>query len=122
MTGRPAGGFAAHVAELLEPLGSVVLRRMFGGHGVFKDGCMFALIADDVLYFRTDEGNRPAYEAAGLEPFTYQMRGRMAAMPYHRAPDEGFDDPEVMLDWARDAWAAARRQHRPRAGKGRKGS
>lgn len=122
MTGRPPDGFAAHVAELLEPLGGVHIRRMFGGHGVFKDGCMFALIADDVLYLRTDDGNRAAHEAAGLDPFVYEMRGRVAAMPYHRAPDEGFDDPEVMLDWAREAWAAARRQRRPDRGRRKPGS
>jgi DNA transformation protein len=112
MSARPVSGFAAHVAELLEPLGGVVIRRMFGGYGVFKDGCMFGLIADDVLYFRTDDGNRPAYEASGLEPFVYEMRGRATAMPYNRAPDEGFDDPDLLCAWAAEAHAAALRQKR----------
>lgn len=113
MSARPPSAFAAHVQELLEPFGGVSVRRMFGGYGVFRDGCMFALIADEVLYFRTDDHNRGAYESAGLEPFVYDKRGRATVMPYHRAPEEGFDDPDLMLDWARDAWAAARRQQRP---------
>jgi len=54
---------------------------------------MFALIAYETLYFKVDDGNRSAYEAAGLEPFTYTDKGKPIRMPYHEAPSEGFDDP-----------------------------
>ncbi|WP_203301031.1 TfoX/Sxy family protein [Marinobacter sediminum] len=27
---------------------------MFGGYGIYYDGLMFALVADDVLYFKAD--------------------------------------------------------------------
>ena len=37
---------------------------------------IFALILRDTLYFKVDDGNRPAYEAEGLAPFTYEARGR----------------------------------------------
>jgi TfoX/Sxy family transcriptional regulator of competence genes len=30
-------------------------------------------------------------------------------MSYHEAPSEGFDDPEILCDWAREAYAAALR-------------
>ena len=51
--------FAVHATDLLGTLGRVVVRRMFGVHGVYCDGVMFALIADDVLYLKADERNRP---------------------------------------------------------------
>ena len=121
MSGRRSSPFAEHVAELLEPLGGIQLRRMFGGYGIFKDGVMFALIADDTLYFRTDAASRSAFEARDLEPFVYDKAGRATSMPYHRAPDEGFDDPDVMRDWARDAFAAAVRGRRPKKAGGRTG-
>ena len=101
--------FVSYVVESLRPLGPVSARRMFGGHGIYLDGLMFALIAADQLYLKVDDGNRAAYEAAGLPPFTYSGKGRPIRMSYHEAPSEGFDDPEVLCDWARDAYAAALR-------------
>ena len=106
--------FVSYVVESLQPLGPVVARRMFGGHGIYLDGVMFALIAYDQLYLKVDGGNRAAYEAAGLQPFTYSGKGKPIEMSYREAPSEGFDDPEVLCAWARDALAAARRAHRPK--------
>ncbi|MGH6904449.1 MAG: TfoX/Sxy family protein [Geminicoccaceae bacterium] len=101
--------FVAFVLEGLQPLGGVSARRMFGGHGIYKDGVMFALIAGDQLYLKVDDGNRPAFEAQGLQPFTYAGKGRPIRMSYHEAPSEGLDDPEILCEWARAAYAAALR-------------
>lgn len=105
--------FVNFVVESLQPLGPVVARRMFGGHGIFLDGLMFALIASDQLYLKVDDQNRGAYEAAGLQPFTYSGKGRPIQMSYYEAPSEGFDDPEILCDWAREAYAAALRAKKP---------
>ena len=101
--------FVEFVLECLQPLRGVGARRMFGGFGIYKDGVMFALVAYDQLYFKVDDGNRAAYEAQRLEPFTYAGKGRTITMSYREAPGEAFDDPEVLRDWARQAHAAARR-------------
>jgi len=101
--------FVSYVVESLRALGRVGARRMFGGHGIFMDGVMFGLIADDQLYLKVDAGNRAAYEAEGLQPFTYSGKGRPIEMSYRLAPSEGFDDPEILCDWAREAYAAALR-------------
>ena len=85
--------FLGFVIESLRPLGPVGARRMFGGHGIFLDGLMFGLIADGQLYLKVDDGNRAAYEAEGLQPFTYTgSRGRMIELSYREAPSEGFDE------------------------------
>jgi DNA transformation protein len=101
--------FVDFVLESLRPLGGVSARRMFGGHGIYRDGVMFALVADDQLYLKVDDGNRAAYDAQGLQPFTYTGKGRPIRMSYYEAPSEGFDDPEILGDWAREAYAAALR-------------
>ena len=101
--------FVEFVLEGLQPLGGVSARRMFGGFGIYKDGVMFALIADDQLYFKIDDGNRAAYEDAGLPHFTYTDKGRPIRMSYRAAPSEGFDDPDILCAWAREAYAAALR-------------
>ena len=38
--------FATHVVDLLDAFGPCEARRMFGGFGIFREGLMFALIAD----------------------------------------------------------------------------
>jgi DNA transformation protein and related proteins len=101
--------FVGFVVESLRPLGPVSARRMFGGHGIFMDGLMFGLIADGQLYLKVDEGNRAAYEAEGLPPFAYAGKGRRVEMSYREAPSAGFDDPEILCQWAREAYAAALR-------------
>ena len=70
---------------------------------------MFALIAYDQLHFKVDDGNRQAYEDAGLPYFTYTEKGKPIRMSYREAPSEGFDDPEILCALARNAYAAALR-------------
>jgi DNA transformation protein len=101
--------FVEFVLESLQPLRGVSARRMFGGYGIYKDGLMFALVADDQLYLKADDSNRPAFEAQGLRPFTYAGKGRPIQMSYCEAPSEGFDDPEILCAWAGEAYAAALR-------------
>jgi DNA transformation protein len=106
--------FVEFVLETLQPIGGVSARRMFGGWGIYKDGVMFALIAYDQLYFKVDDGNRAAYEDAGLPYFTYADKGKPIRMPYREAPSDGFDDPDTLCAWARDAYAAALRTKKPK--------
>jgi DNA transformation protein len=101
--------FAAFAVELLGAAGRVAARRMFGGYGLYCDGVMFALIADDVLYLKADDVNRPALARAGSAPFTYEAKGRRTIMAYWRAPDEAMETRELMTPWARGALAAALR-------------
>src|SRR5207247_7936195 len=66
--------FAAHVLELLEPLGSVTTRRMFSGTGFHHGGAMFAMIIRDELYFKVGERNRADFAGAGQQPFSYATK------------------------------------------------
>lgn len=106
---RPASDFVANVLDLLAPWGGVSARRMFGGYALCRRGLTFAIVADDVLYLKVDDRNRPDFEAAGMEPFTYEGRNRSVALPYWEAPSELFDDPDAMIAWARRALDAAPR-------------
>jgi DNA transformation protein len=106
---RSTSDFAAYAVELLGTVGRVAARRMFGGYGLYCDGVMFALIADDVLYLKADDASRPEFERAGSEPFVYEARGRRTTMAYWRAPDEAMESRELAAPWARTALAAALR-------------
>ena len=93
--------FRDHLLDFLAPLDAVA-RGMFGGLGLFRDGLMFGLVTDDRLYFRTDDENRPDYDAAGFGPFVFTARsGRSATMPYHEVPDDVLEDAEDLVEWGR---------------------
>jgi len=101
--------FIDYVMELLGPFGTVAARRMFGGQGVYLDGLMFAIVSEDTLYLRADEMNRIEFEQAGCEIFGYARKGKRATLGFFRAPEDAMESPELMLPWARTAYAAALR-------------
>jgi len=110
-------GFVDMLNDVLAPLGRVSIRRMFGGHGIYCDGAMFGLLADEVVYLKTDVASQPAFEAEGCEPFTFDGRGRRVVTSYRRMPDRLLDDPDEMVAWARTALGAARRSAASRSRK-----
>jgi DNA transformation protein len=99
-----------HLLELMKPFGTVTARSMFGGWGLYREGVFFAIVADDVLYLKTDDETRAAFEAQHLEPFVFKTKdGTGTAMSYRRAPDEALESAEEMARWARLGWQAALR-------------
>lgn len=109
--------FADYVVEQMALMGPVQARRMFGGFGLYLDGLMFALIVDDQLYLKVDEQTLADYARRDLKPFTYTAKGRTVALRYHEAPPEAFDEPDTMAEWARRAFACARRAGAKAAGR-----
>jgi DNA transformation protein len=102
--------FIEFLKDQLRGLGHVTSRRMFSGAGIYCDGIIFALLLRDTLYFKVDDGNRAAYEAEGLKPFSYEARGRTVEIgAYWRVPERLLDDPDAMVEWARAALAAGQR-------------
>jgi DNA transformation protein len=102
--------FAEFLREQLAPLGHVTLRRMFGKTGVFCDGVMFGMVADNTLYLRVDEENRETFkEAAASPPLNYEKGGGTIDLSFWRVPERLFDEPEEFVAWARAALAAAHR-------------
>ncbi len=104
--------FVTHVLDLLEPLGPVSARRMFGGYGIYLDRLMFALVASDTLYLKVDDESRGEFEAAGLEPFRYAKKGKTYQMSYHAAPEDALEYAEWLREWERKAVDAAMRAAR----------
>lgn len=98
------------VAELLEPVGHIRIRNMFGGAGVYSGELMFGLIVAENLFLKVDELNRADYEAEEKGPFVYQTgSGKSTAMSYHEVPERLFDEPDELIIWARKALDAAMR-------------
>jgi DNA transformation protein and related proteins len=105
---------ASWLMDQFAPLGPVRTRAMFGGRGVWVDDTMVALVAQGRGYLKTDEQSRPAFEAAGSEPFRYLRRdGAVITMSYWSIPEDAED--EARFDrWAEAAFSAATRARKRR--------
>ena len=101
--------FTAYVVELMQSIGPVRAKRMFGGHGIFLDDLMFGLIADNVLYLKTDDVTESEFKARDLEAFTYNKKDKILTMSYFQAPEEALEDSDEMNIWANKAYGAALR-------------
>jgi DNA transformation protein len=99
--------FATRVLMRLQEVAPVTSRAMFGGHGFYLDGAMFALGAYGTLYFKVDDHNRADYLTAGCGPFVYHGRGVPIEMSYYELPGEVWDDLEALDAWLHAAHAAA---------------
>ena len=96
-----AGEAAATLVQSLQPLGDVSSKKMFGGHGIFAGGKMFALIdSSGGVFFKADDANRAQFEAAGSE-----QHGRM---PYFAVPGAVLADEAELHKWALMSMAIAR--------------
>jgi DNA transformation protein len=97
------------IRELFSSFGTVSVRRMFGGHGVFADGLMFGLESGGELYLKADDLTVPKLVAEKSEPFVYNAKGREISLSYWRLPERLYDEPDDFAVFARDAFTAARR-------------
>jgi DNA transformation protein len=101
------------LVDLFAPFARVTTRRMFSGHAVYRDGVVFALALRDGLYLKADAETVPLFRAAGLAPFSYEVKGREKIVTsYWRMPDACLDDEEELRRWAAIAWQAAVRAPR----------
>ncbi|SDR51524.1 DNA transformation protein [Rhizobiales bacterium GAS191] len=108
------------IADIFAAFGSVRLKRMFGGHGVYADDLCFALEISGEIFLKADAETQDLFAAAGSQPFTYERAGKTASLGYWRLPDDAFDDDDELKRWSNLALAAARRaasRKAPRAAK-----
>jgi len=101
--------FVEYLKEVFEQFGHIRARKMFGGYGIYHDGVMFGLVADDTLYLKADENTAEYFESRGLGQFEYNKGGKTVKMSYYLAPEEIMDNPEDAALWAKRAYEVAYR-------------
>ena len=110
----------AHIVDLLQLIGPVESKSMFGGFGMFLEGLMFGLVAGNELYLKVDTQNLQDYEDLGLQAFSFEKNDRQFKMSYYQAPEEAMEDAELLSDWASNAYCAAMRAAANKGGKRKK--
>lgn len=100
--------FLEFVEDQLGQVVTVRSRRMFGGVGIYGDEVFFAVIADDTVYFKVDDSNRPDFEALGMGPFL-PFGDEARPMQYYRVPGDLLEDADALAPWVRKAMAVGQR-------------
>lgn len=93
-----------YILELLEPLNAISSGRFFGGQGVSCNSVQFAMIMGNALFFVVDASTRDKYIDMGAECFWYTKKtGKVNVKKYHEVPGELLDDPETLIEWAKES-------------------
>ena len=98
--------FRTYLLEQLGQVRPVSSRPMFGGLCFFAEGRAFALVAEETLYFKVDDSNRPDFVAAGMGPFL-PFGDPAKPMQYYQLPEEVLEDPDQLSAWMTKAIAVA---------------
>lgn len=94
--------------QLSRGLAGISTRGMFGGVGIYAGDLFFALIAEDTLYLKVDDSNRPDFESRKLGPFRpFGSEGEV--MQYYEVPAEVLESGDELAEWAGKALEVARR-------------
>jgi DNA transformation protein len=95
--------FKEFVLDQLRALPDVRARAMFGAHGLYQGESFFAILDEGRLFFKTDAPSQAEYAARGMEPFTYESKGRLMTMSYHEVPPDVLENAVELVVWARRA-------------------
>ena len=100
------------IIDRLSPLGEVTSRPLFGGHGLYWRGTIFALVFGGKLYLKVDEDSKGQYLARGVGPF--RPNDRQTLKSYYEVPPDVLADPETLASWAGQAIRAGQDTKGPR--------
>jgi DNA transformation protein and related proteins len=93
--------------EVFSDFGSISSRKMFGGYGIYHDGIMIGLVADDTLYLKADDSTKQEFIDKDLTPFEYDKGKKKIQMSYYLAPEEIYEDPDEAVYWGKIAYQSA---------------
>ncbi|MDP9069004.1 MAG: TfoX/Sxy family protein [Actinomycetota bacterium] len=93
------------VEYLLDQLNdpAITARAMFGGHGIYRDGRMFALVYNDTIYMKI-----PEEEAATTDRPPFRPRPNQTFPSFREISADEIEDTGVLAALAQKAQQAAR--------------
>ena len=101
----------------LVSLGHPTRRAMFGGHGLYIDGVIFALIVGHDVYLKVSDANQQDFEKINSEPFVYEGKVKPVAMSYWLLPAVIRDKPKEWLVWVEKAWNISKQNQKTKSAK-----
>ena len=93
--------FRGFVLDQLDSIEELVCKPMFGGFGIYCGETIFAIIANDRLYFKIDTRSRALFEERGMGPLRPNQKQTLKS--YYEVPPDVLEDSAELERWARRA-------------------
>lgn len=101
--------YLTYVLDMLQPHGNIISKGLFGGHGIYYNGIIFAVIVENQLYFKVDDQTRPDFEEYGSKPFVYVGKTKSVTMPYMTLPESILENRDELPLWIEKAYQVSLR-------------
>jgi len=90
--------YVAYVIDKLASVAPVKTRKMFNGLGVYRNQQLFAILANNNIYFKTDAKSQKRYESFGAKPFQPCGEDGIPSH-YYQLPDLVLNDDKKLAQW-----------------------
>jgi DNA transformation protein len=99
--------FKDFVLDQLQELENIDARRMFGGHGLYRDETFFGIVHKGKLFFKIDESTVGEYRKRKMKPF--RPNAKQTLKSYYQVPVDVIEDADELLEWTAKAIDCQRR-------------
>ena len=93
--------FKVFMMDQLSGVEELIIKKMFGGCGLYGNGFFFGILDDDRVYFKTNEVTRKKYQKMKMKAF--QVSEKQILKNYFEVPTDVIEDSEKMKAWALEA-------------------
>lgn len=107
--------FVSFLLDQLAPLEGLRAIRMFGAYGLYRYERFFGIVADEVLYLKTDATSVQRYIERGMGPI--QVTETQVLKNYYQVPSDVLEDTAELCEWVMQA---VERANAPKPKKGKK--
>ena len=87
--------FIDYLEDKLQDAGYIYSKRMFGGVGIYLNDVFFAIVADDILYFKVTVANEAFFEDMKM-PWFRPYKDQSRKMKYRQVPDETIESNDLI--------------------------
>lgn len=98
--------FLEFIREQLSGIDGLMIRPMFGAHGLYARDTFFGIVCKGQLFLKTNDKTAIAYRRRGMEPF--KPSARQTIRTYYEVPADVIEDRGSFVKWAERAIAVGR--------------
>jgi len=94
--------FLDYVLDQLSAWDEISVKRMFGGAGLYREGLMFALVVNNIVYLKVDKTNINKFIQEGSTPLK-PLKSEATVPSFYNVPPDIFEDSDQFIEWARES-------------------
>lgn len=93
--------------DVFDEWDTVTARAMMGGHILYMEGKVFAIVDTDTLWLKGSKDLENWYLSRGSKKFSYIKEGKERGMNYFLVPEEILENKEHLQEWVDTALSVA---------------